>query len=106
MRKKYEAKVVVEVASFKDFRRTHVEFKLKKYDMVEKMRQEDDKWRWLPLYQIFKKWPLSNYNSCPWDHTKWDVDGDVCSPFGKHQDGSPLTRERTPSILRAIMYLV
>lgn len=68
-RKECEAKVVVTTITFEDFYKTHVEDKLKKFYMVKKARREDGKWRWLPLFQNFKAWPLSYYSVAPWDHT-------------------------------------
>lgn len=104
--KEYESKVAAAAVSFEDFRRTHVENELKKFDMARKARLEDDKWRWSPLYQIFKTWPLSNYSVGPWDHTdhEWV---EMSAVLLENVKTDTLSLENDcPHVLRAILYLV
>ena len=51
-------------------RSNYVKAKLDKFDTGEKIRAEEDKWGWSPLYHIFKEWPLSNFPNSPWAHTQ------------------------------------
>lgn len=105
-RKEYDDKVAAAAVSFEDFRRSHVESELRKYDLGVKAREERCRWRWSPLFQIFKQWPLSNYAAGPWDHTdaEWV---EMSAVLLENVKMDPLSLENEcPHILRAIMYLV
>ena len=55
---------------FQDFRRKHIEAELNKFDRAVKSKQEVLKWGWSPLFQVFLKWPLHNYDPGHWDNTE------------------------------------
>lgn len=104
--REYDAKIVAAKVNFEDLCRNHVEAELRKFDRAEKEKEEESKWKWSPLFQIFKKWPLRNFRDGPWDHTKkeWLEMSTVLLENTKNQSLS-LERE-CPHILRAFLYLV
>jgi hypothetical protein len=104
--REYNDKVAAAKVSFEDFRRNHVEDALRKFDRVEKHKEEESKWKWFPVYQILRKWPLRNFRDGPWDHTETEWQ-DMCDVPLKNTNSEPLSLEyECLHILRAILYLV
>ena len=104
--REYDAKVAAVKASFEEFRRKHVEAELRKFDRAVKEKEEESKWNWSPLYQIFKKWPLKNFRDGPWDHTdkEWL---EMSAILLDNTKSEPLSLElECPHILRAFLYLI
>ena len=67
---------------------------------------EEAKWKWSPLYQIFRRWPLRNFRNRPWDHTdgEWQ---EMSTVLLENTRREPLSLEQEcPHILRALLYLV
>ena len=68
--REYDDKVAIAKVNFETFRRNHVEDTLQKFDHAVKEKEEESNWKWLPLYQLFRKWPLKNFRARPWNHTE------------------------------------
>ena len=62
--------IAFKTLTFQDFRRKHIEAELNKFDRAVKSKQEVLKWGWSPLFQVFLKWPLHNYDPGHWDNTE------------------------------------
>ena len=104
--REYEAKIATRSQTFEDFRRKHVESELNKFDLAVKSKQEVSAWGWSPLFQVFQKWPLHNFQPSPWDHTEEEW-ARVSSTLLQNisLDARTLDKE-CPHIVRAIMILM
>ena len=102
----YEAQLETAAITVDEMRRKHVESQLLKFDRAEKEKQEEQKWHWSPIFQIFKKWPLPNFNGAPWDHTESEW-VELSAVLLENSKSEPLSLEaQCPHILRALLYLV
>lgn len=104
--REYEEKLAVIKANFDEFRRKHVEEALEKFDLDNKEKQEELKWKWSPLFQLLRKWPLKNFRAGPWDHTQTEW-LDMSAVLLENTRNEPPSLEREcPHILRALLSLV
>lgn len=104
--KEYNENVAAAKVSFEDFRTNHVEEALRNFDLAEKQKEEDSKWRWSPVYQILRRWPLRNFRAGPWDHTETEWQ-ELCDILLQNTNSEPLSLEyECPHIIRVFLYLV
>ena len=104
--REYTEKMAAAKLNFEEFRRNHVEDALRKFDRAEKERDEELKWSWSPLYQLFKKWPLQNFRPGPWDHSEaeWLEMSAVLVENTKSEPHS--LQQECPHIVRAFLQLI
>lgn len=104
--KEWEDKVAAARVNFEGLRRKHVDAALEAYDRSNKEKEEEIKWKWSPLYQILRKWPLPNFRPAPWDHTQSEW-RDMSVVLLQNIKMEPTSLEgECPHILRALLYLV
>ena len=104
--REYEEKLAAIKANFDEFRRKHVEEALENFDLDNKEKQEELKWKWSPLFQLLRKWPLKNFRAGPWDHTQTEW-LDMSAVLLENTRNEPPSLEREcPHILRALLSLV
>jgi hypothetical protein len=105
-KRKYDEQIAAAKVNFEGFRQSHVDDTLRKFDRAVKEKEEESKWKWSPLYQLFKKWPLKNFRAGPWDHSEQEwVEISVVLLENTKSDNLSLERE-CPHILRAFLQLV
>ena len=103
--REYEASIAAANGNADKLRAKYVEAKLAKFDEAEKIRAEQEKWGWSPLFRIFKEWPLPNFPTSPWAHTheEWAaMETALLAQFS----AEPLSLElECPHIVRAFLML-
>ncbi len=104
--KEWDEKVLAARANFEALRRRHVDMALEEFDRSNKKREEESKWKWSPLYQIVRKWPIPNFRAAPWDHTESEW-RDMCDVLLQNTTDEPQSLEvECPHILRVLLSLV
>lgn len=104
--KEWEEKVVAARVNFEGLRRKHVDRALEDYDCANKEKEEETKWKWSPLYQLLRKWPLPNFRAAPWDHTQSEWRDMSAVLLQNTRIEPPSLEGECPHILRALLYLV
>ena len=78
---------------------------LRRFDRTAKEREEELKWKWSPLHQLFKKWPLKYFKAGPWDHTEAEW-LEMSAVLLENTKNKPLSLElECPHIVRVFLYL-
>lgn len=63
--REYKAKLAAANKDVEDVRKIFIEDELKKLDVIERTREEQDRWSWSPAFCILKEWSLPGFRCGP-----------------------------------------